>query len=95
MKNIIAEILTADKTNMTNEKTGEITTMTKIMYRIETADTEIHTGPAIFECYKVGDFVEKLKPFCKIGKVCHVDIDQRPTKNGSKFVLTKIENIEL
>ncbi len=95
MKNINAEILSLDFMKITNNETGVVTEMTKIMYRIDSDDSDVHVGGAIKECFKVGNHIEKLKPFCKVGKVSHIDIDLQDTKNGAKYVLTKIENVEL
>lgn len=95
MKNINAELLSLDLMSIKNEDTGEVTQMTKILYRIDSEDTDVHVGPAILECYKVGNYLEKLKQFCKIGKIVHLDIDTRPTKNGAKYVLTKVETVDL
>lgn len=97
MKNVRGEILTLDLMELTNEKTGVVSEMTKIMYRIDTDGVEEkrHSGAGILECYRQGNYVEKLKAFTKIGKISQIDIELRPTKNGSKYVITKVDAVEL
>jgi predicted RNase H-related nuclease YkuK (DUF458 family) len=82
-----------DVTKIKNEKNGEVRDMTKMIYAIPMSGTDNSVGPALLECYKVGNFIEKLKN--KIMIKTSAEIEERPTNNGCKFVIKKIDNVEL
>lgn len=67
--------------------------MTELNYAINMANTDKTVGYAILSCYKQGNLLKKIEPF--IMKPVTSTIEERPTENGSKYVITKISNIEL
>ena len=87
MKRIQSHIISASLSEIKNDKTGEITEMTKIIYTMERENT------AMLECYKVGNYLESIAKY--IMKPIQVDLEERPVKNGCKYVITKINNQEL
>lgn len=93
MKKIQTIILGASLSNITNEKTGEVKPLTKIMYTVDRDNTEKLIGPALLECYKIGNHMDKISKY--IMRSVTIEIDEIPTKNGSKYSITKIDNIEL
>lgn len=93
MKKINSHILNASLSEIKNEKTGEITEMTKIVYTIERENTNKLIGPAMLECYKVGNYLETLSKY--VMKPVQIDLEERPVKNGCKYVITKVNNQEL
>ncbi len=103
MKKIKGNIIYAELSKMTNEKTGEVKDMTKILYTMEIENTDKHVGNATMECYRMGDYLKKLEPFTQLtnlnGKmvlpVVELEIEERPIKNGAKFVISKVNDIVL
>lgn len=93
MKKMQSTIINASLSSITNEKTGEVSSMTKITYTVKREDTDIMVGPAILECYKIGNFLEKIKG--NIMKLVEIELDEKPTKNGVKYVITKVNNVQL
>ncbi len=93
MKRIQSHIISASLSEIKNDKTGEITEMTKIIYTMERENTDRLVGPAMLECYKVGNYLESIAKY--IMKPIQVDLEERPVKNGCKYVITKINNQEL
>lgn len=93
MKKIETTIIRADLSQIVNEKTGEVKDMTKFLYTVDMENTENSEGPALLECYKIGNYIPKIKG--KTMKKCIAEIEERPIKNGSKYIIKKIDNMEL
>jgi hypothetical protein len=86
-------IIYAQRTNITNEKTGVVTELTKIVYAVKMNNNENIVGNAVLENYKVGNLLEKIKPF--VMKNVNAVIEEKATKNGSKYVIQKLNNVEI
>jgi len=86
-------IIYAQRTNITDEKTGVVTELTKIVYATKMSSNDNIVGCAVLENYKVGNHLEKIKSF--IMKNVTAVIEEKATKNGSKYVIQKINNVEL
>lgn len=93
MKNANIMIINAQLTKFNNNTTGEITEMTKVTYAIPMSHTENFVGNAVLECYKRGNSLKQIEEY--IMQKVSATIEERPTKNGSKYVLTKINNKEI
>ena len=93
MKKIQSTIINASLSQITNESTGVVSDMTKITYTIKREDTDVLLGPAMLECYKIGNYIDKLKG--NIMKPVEIELEEKPTKNGVKYVITKVNNIQL
>ena len=76
------------------DKDGKYTKeMTKINYAINMARTDRNVGPAILNCYRSGNHLKTIEPF--VLKATRATIEEQPTENGSKYVITKIADKEL
>ena len=88
MKNANIYIISAELERWPNKATGEITEMTKIYYAIKMSNTENKVGYSVLKCYKKGnnlDFFSSL-----VMREVKANIEERPTENGSKYVLSEI-----
>ena len=93
MKNAEIRIIRAELENWPNKTTGEVREMTKIYYAIKMADNDNVLGYSILKCYKQGNLLPILTQY--IMAKCVADIEERPTENGSKYVLMKLNGKEL
>lgn len=94
MKKIKSTILNVSLSNLSDEKTGEVKPMTKITYTLDREDSENLLGPAILDCYKIGNYIEILKRYTKKVnenfKVVEIELEEKPVKNGCKYVIKTI-----
>lgn len=94
MKKIKSTIVNVQLSSINDEKTGEVKPMTKITYTLDREDTENLLGPALLDCYKLGNYMEKLNRFTKKTnenfKVVEIELKEKPTKNGCKYVIESI-----
>lgn len=96
MKEAKIRILNAQLMIFKDKETGEVKEMTKIEYQMEMAKIDNRIGPAILKCSRPGDLLSKLSNMVGLNNsVVTAVIDERPTENGSKYVLTKINNQEI
>lgn len=93
MSNAKILILNADLMNFKNDNTGEISDMTRINYCIDCDSSDEHVGPAILQCFKRGNVIETIKPFCK--REVTAEISVVPQKNGFKYILSSINGKSL
>lgn len=93
MKKLQSTIINANLSKLVNEKTGEFIDMTKIIYTVSRENTDSFVGPAMLECYRVGNYIEKIKPY--VMKPVELELDEKPLKNGVKYVISKINNTVL
>lgn len=77
----------------TNKATGEVVDMTLVRYSVPGQVDETFKGSIILECYTTGEAFAKLDKL--LGKDCEIVISQKPTDNGSKYVLVSVNDIEL
>lgn len=97
-----SNILYSELSNFTNEKTGEVVEMTKIVYTAEREPSENAVGVAILEAYKPGNYLKELEPYTlpvnangKLVKMLvDLEIDKQYTKNGEKYVVKKINDFD-
>lgn len=94
MKQAMITLINGELVNFKNSATGAYDKeMTKLNYAINMANTDKTVGYAILSCYKQGNLLKKIEPY--IMKQVSAAIEERPTENGSKYVITKVNNIEL
>lgn len=93
MKKARITILNMEKAKFTNDKTGEVSYMTKIMYAIPMANTEKLKGQAILRCYCNGEAFDKLEKFIMIPSAA--EIEERATVDGAKYYLTQIADVKV
>lgn len=93
MKNADIYIYSAEKENWPNKKTGEVVEMTKILYLIKMSNNDNKIGYSQLKCYKRGNLLSTLNPV--LMNRLKADIEERPTENGSKYILCRINGKEL
>lgn len=96
MRKINSSIIQCNLLNVKNEQTGELIEMTRILYTIDREDTEKVIGPATCESFRVGNYLKKLeKNTIKYKPRVELLIEEKPMKNGVKFVINSVNGIEL
>lgn len=96
MRKLKSSIIQCNLVNVKNDTTGEVTEMTRILYTMDREDTEKVVGPATVECYKVGNFVKKIEKLTiKYAPRVELEIEEKPLKNGVKFVINSINGVVL
>lgn len=75
-----------------NNETGETRYMTRVSYLLDQDASENMIGANAMVCYVNDDAFTKLRN--KLMKPVKATIHQRLEKNGSKFVITKIDDIK-
>lgn len=97
MEKIKSRIISCDLSNFKNQKTGEITYMTKIVYTYPRENTETEIGSNILTCYRPGNLISKIKPYVDTKDLIDIEIDEKLDTKTSTFkkVLKKINFIEL
>lgn len=86
-------LINMSKLDITNDKTGEVTELTKIEYAVQAPTTEFFKGGAVMTAYSNGkayDLLDKLL-FNKVT----LEIEQRPTSNGVKFYILSVNDNKL
>ena len=78
---------------ITNDKTGEITELTKIEYCVQAPTTEYFKGGALLTAYTNGKAFDILDKYL-FNKV-NIELEQRPTNNGVKFYIVSINDNKL
>lgn len=86
-------LLNMEFRNFTNKNTGEVVDMTLVRYSVPGQVDESFKGSIILECYTIGSAFTKLDKL--LGKDCEIVLSQKPTDNGSKYVLVSVNDIEL
>lgn len=81
------------KIEITNEKTGEISELTKIEYAVQAPSTEYFKGGAIMTAYSNGKAYESLDKYL-FSKVS-LELEQRPTNNGAKYYILSVNDNKL
>ena len=96
METIKSRIINADVTEFKNAKTGEVTTMTKIIYTYPRENSENYLGPNIVTCYRPGNILSKIKSYVDNDKYV-LELEERldPKTNQFKKVVKKINNTEV
>lgn len=93
MKKINSSIIQVDFMEIKDDKNGTVTDMTKIVYTVDRENTDRHVGPALLECYRQGNLLNKLKPYVMQKSV--IEIEERMTKKGSNYVVTKVNDVSI
>ena len=83
-------LLNVQKVNFKKNDTWEGTTMTKITYGTDITKTDSFSGYSILESYAKESAYDGLEKVLK--KECVADLELRPTQNGVKYVITKIND---
>lgn len=83
-------ILNLQKVTFGDKNTGEVTEITKVNYGINLSKTHRFVGLSILECYCNEKAFVNLEKY--INKEVIADMEKRPTSNGFKYVITKINN---
>lgn len=78
---------------ITNDKTGEVTELTKIEYCVPAPSTEFFKGGAVLTAYTNGKAFDVLERnlFNKV----NLELEQRPTNNGVKFYILSVNDNKL
>jgi len=90
MNNLKVLLLNLQKVNFSNKETGEVTTMTKITYGTDLTKTVNFSGYSILESYAKENAFAGLEKVLK--KECIAQVEFKPTQNGVKYVITKIND---
>lgn len=93
MKQAKIMIINIEKQRFTNKNTGEIRIMSKVTYAIEMSKNENIKGYAILVCYGKEELFDRLEKY--LMKFVTADIEERPTNNGCKYVLSKVNGEQL
>lgn len=93
MKDALITIINGEIVNFKDKDGNYTKEMTKINYTINMVNTERTFGPSLLSCYKQGNLKEKLKGYCM--RSVKATIEERPTGNGSKYVITKIDGHDI
>ena len=94
MRKIDIQVIRCDLLHIKNDSTGEITDMTKITYLTKMEPTELSRGYAILESYRRGNYMNQVSPFLD-KKITTAEMSEKPLKNGVKYVITKLDNVDL
>ena len=86
-------LLNMSPIKITNEKTGEITELTKIEYAVQAPTTDYFKGGAVMTAYSNNKAYESLDKFL-FNKVTF-ELEQRPTSNGVKFYILSVNDNKL
>lgn len=97
MEKIKSRIISCELSEFKNQKTGEVTYMTKIVYTYPRTNTENEIGSNILTCYRPGNLISKIKPYIDTKDLLDVEIDEKLDAKTSTFkkVLKKINFTEL
>ena len=103
MKKIYGNILNANLIEMTNNETGVVTTMTKILYTTEIDSSDKQIGTGILECYVKGDKLSILEKFTKLVELNvkkyrplhESELEEKFIKTGTKLYVSKIGDVSL
>lgn len=97
MEKIKSRIISCDLQEFKNQKTGEVTQMTKIVYTYPRTNSETEIGSNVLICYRPGNLISKIKPYIDTKDLIDVEIDEKLDMKTSTFkkVLKKINFIEL
>ena len=93
MNNIKVLLLNIQKVNFSNKDTGEVKTMCKITYGIDLTETDNFSGYSILESYAKESAFTGLEKVLK--RECMASVEFKPTQNGVKYVITKINDISV
>jgi len=93
MKQVDITLIRAELSSWPDKKTGEIIEMTKIYYVVQMSNTDKNIGGSILVCHRRGNHLEKLKPY--VSRKVLANVREDATENGSKWVITKIDNKDL
>ncbi len=83
-------LLNLQKVSFKNDNTGEVTVMTKIVYGIDLPKVDGFSGYSILESYAKESAFADLDKYLR--KVQQATVSYRPTSNGVKYVITKIND---
>lgn len=86
-------LLNLQKVDFSNKETGEVRTYCKIVYGVDLTKTESFQGLSILETYATSESFESLSRMLK--KECVASFDIKPTQNGVKYIITKINDIKV
>lgn len=86
-------LINMEPKSFANKNTGEITEMTLVRYAIPTENQEEFKGGVVLECYTVKEAYTKLDKM--LFHECAIEISQKPTSNGTKYVLLSVNDINL
>lgn len=90
---IKALLINYERKVMTNEKTGEVTTMYSVNYAVETSPYKDHYGPTILNSYCSANAQDILN--ANLGKYITIELEEKPVfgkQNMYKKVVSKIND---
>ena len=76
-----------------NKDTGVVTCMTLVRYAVPGQLNNEFKGSVILECYTSEEAFTKLEKF--LTQECAIEISQKPTVNGTKYILLSVNDINL
>ncbi len=83
-------LLNLQKVSFKNDNTGEINIMTKITYGVDLTKSDNFSGYSILESYAKESAFNDLEKYLR--KVQQASFEYRPTQNGVKYVITRIND---
>lgn len=100
MKKIKGQIIYAELNQFTDNNTGVVKEMTKVLYTVNVENSATHVGSGLLECYLSGDFIKKLEEYTKtivingkeVRPIYDIELEERFIKNGSKLYISKIND---
>ena len=93
MKQARITIINASVSSIKDKRTNTTNELTKICYSVERTNTDKMIGQAILTCYRQGNLLKKLEPYTMKSTMAHIREDF--LENGNKWVLVKVDNVEL
>ena len=89
VKDALITVINCELVYFKNSATGNYDKeMTKINYAINMSNTDRTIGPSILSCYKQGNLLKDIEPY--VMKATRSTIEELPTENGSKYVISKL-----
>lgn len=88
--NVKVILLNLQKVNFSNKETGQVTTMCKITYGLDLTKTDNFVGYSVLESYAKESAFAGLEKVLK--RECMAVMEYKPTQNGVKYVITKIND---
>lgn len=93
MEKIKGMIINAKLLEFTDEKTGELVTLTKVNYVLDSEDSDKSVGSDMFECNLIGNVVRKFKGYTM--KPVTLGFEKVSNKSGYKLKIREVNGLEI
>lgn len=93
MEKIKGTIINAKLLEFTDEKSGELVTLTKVNYVLDSEDTDNSVGYDMFECNLVGNVVRKFRGLTM--KPVTIGFEKVSNKTGYKLKIREVNGLSI